>query len=454
MTRLTEDLVVALDETPLYDVHTHLVGDQLAARGLHDVLLYHMVVSDLYAAGCPDGSRLTQFPGTPDEAEATARIEQALPYLHRARNTSNTWMVRSILTDLYDWHEPVTADNWRALDAVVREHSARPGWVESVFDRTRVARSNTEWGRRGSGSADDRLGYCLEWGFLTRVQWGEFDTPLYELERCWSMPQAGLPMAIGGGNRPELPRQVRSAEDALAAASHYVDQVPAEVIGMVTHFSTDVGYLQPTAAEFEAALTRRASAGPAERTVYASFVHEAVLDELERRRPDVAVQFSFGAEPLPFETGARMRQETLGQIAELIVRHPGLRFQVTNATRHVNQGLCSIAREVPNLTLAGYWWHAFYPDSIKQAMGERLDMLPTTSQCGFFSDAYCVEWQYAKAKLVRRLLAEVLAEKVERGQYSVDDALSVARSILFESAEHTLGMTPHPGWPEASASSR
>ena len=28
---------------------------------MHDVLLYHMVISDLHAAGCPSGTRLTQY---------------------------------------------------------------------------------------------------------------------------------------------------------------------------------------------------------------------------------------------------------------------------------------------------------------------------------------------------------------------------------------------------------
>ena len=51
----TSKLYEALLETPILDAHTHLVGSQLGARGLHDVLLYHMVVSDLYAAGCPIG---------------------------------------------------------------------------------------------------------------------------------------------------------------------------------------------------------------------------------------------------------------------------------------------------------------------------------------------------------------------------------------------------------------
>lgn len=52
---LVKELEEALAELSMFDVHTHLVGGHLGARGLHDLMLYHMVVSDLYAAGCPDG---------------------------------------------------------------------------------------------------------------------------------------------------------------------------------------------------------------------------------------------------------------------------------------------------------------------------------------------------------------------------------------------------------------
>src|SRR6266478_3375312 len=74
------ELERALAEIPIFDIHTHLVGGKLAARGLHDLLLYHMVVSDLYAAGCPNGARLTQYPQWPTREEAQARIEEALPF--------------------------------------------------------------------------------------------------------------------------------------------------------------------------------------------------------------------------------------------------------------------------------------------------------------------------------------------------------------------------------------
>jgi glucuronate isomerase len=126
----------------------------------------------------------------------------------------------------------------------------------------------------------------------------------------------------------------------------------------------------------------------------------------------------------------------------MIGRHPKLHFQCFLASRHANQSLSTLARELPNLSLAGYWWHNFFPDCIRQVMAERLDMLPLNKQVGFFSDAYCVEWTYAKAVLVRKQLAQVLAEKISQGQYSRDDALSIARAILYETPQTLLGMVP------------
>src|SRR5271169_1396918 len=111
----------ALAELPILDVHTHLCGAKLGAQGLHDVLLYHMIVSDLYSAGCPNGARLTQFPNWPDKKEAHARILEALPYLRFIQNTSGWWGVRTILEHLYDWRGPITVDNWRILDDQIRE---------------------------------------------------------------------------------------------------------------------------------------------------------------------------------------------------------------------------------------------------------------------------------------------------------------------------------------------
>jgi hypothetical protein len=439
-----KELESAIADVPILDAHTHLVGGKLAARGLHDILLYHMVVSDLYAAGCPAGARLTQFPGWPGEAEAHARIAQALPYLPHIQSTSSFWGVRIILRDLYGWSAPIERSNWNKLDGLIRERADDRKWAHSVLEKARIERTGTELARRGDGSDDDRLQYALEWGFFTRCQWGEFDTALYELERCWGKsPESPAP--IGGGQRPTTERTITSLGDVHQAVAHYVDSIPYDrIISTATHLSTDIDYRAVSDEEMARAIARRSHAGPAERDCYASYVNEVFLTALESRAGKLVFQFSFGAEPLPFETASRLRARTIGQVAEMIGRHPRLSFQCFLASRHSNQSMCTLVRELPNLSLAGYWWHNFFPDVIAQVIGERLDMVPSNKQVGFFSDAYCAEWSYAKAVLVRKILAKVLSERIEFGHLELSSAVAFVRAILYETPQTLLRMQPRP----------
>src|ERR1051326_2279947 len=215
----------ALAEVPVLDIHTHLVGGRLGARGLHDVLLYHMVVTELYSAGCPSGARLPPYPGWPNAAEAHARLEEALPFVPAIQNTSCFWAVRLILRDLYNWREPITTSNWRKLDAQIRERADDRAWHHTILDRLNICRTGTEIARRGNGEDDERLQYALEWAFFSRCQWGEFDTALYELERCWGK-QPESPSPIGSGPRPPNERTIRSLADVGAAVSYYVSSIP------------------------------------------------------------------------------------------------------------------------------------------------------------------------------------------------------------------------------------
>ncbi|MBI3119438.1 MAG: hypothetical protein HYZ00_12160 [Candidatus Hydrogenedentes bacterium] len=448
---LADELHEALCEIPVIDVHTHLVGGKLGARGLHDLLLYHMSISDLYAAGCPSGTRLTEYPGWPERGEAARRIEEALPFLAYTRNTSTAWGLRTLLAHLYQWTEPISAENWRRLDDQVRERAEDRAWHRDILGSMRVQRVGTEIARREDGVDDDILQYALEWAFFTRCQWGEYDTALYELERCWGKAP-GTATPIGAGKRPAVERLILSVEDVHEAVDHYVKALPTRwILSTATHISTDLDLRVVDEVEMSQALARRPQAGPEERNVYASYVNEVFLAALERHAPQVLFQFSLGAEPLPHETACRVSQHTIAQVAEMISRHAGLKFQCFLASRHANQSLCTLCRELPNFSLSGYWWHSFFPGSIQQIIEERLDMLPLNRQIGFFSDAYCVEWAYAKLHVVRRCLARVLAQKIELGQYSREEALAIARSILYETPQSLNGFQPSPALNASSA---
>ncbi len=431
---LFDELLQRLSVLPILDAHTHLVGNRLGARGLHDILLYHMAVSELYSAGCPSGSRLTQYPGWPSREEAHGRILEALPYLSFVRGTSISWGIRTLLRDLYEWDKPITVENWESLDGLIRERADDGVWHREILRRAGVQRCGSEIARRENGEGDDVLFYALEWAFFTRCQWGEFDTALYELERCWGCgPESPVP--IGSGVRPTPARSIRTVDDVHAAIAWYVEQLPVErARSIATHFSTDIAYRLVDEADMSGALSRRGEAGPEERDVYACYINEAFLEALEARHGDrILFQFSFGAEPLPFETASRLDQRSIAHLAGIIGRHPGLRFQCFLSNAQANQSLCTLCRELPNLSLAGFWWHNFFPSIIEGVFAERLDMLPLNRQAGFFSDAYCAEWVYGKVHIARRCMAKVLAEKVLLGQYGVEDAISIVGELLNES---------------------
>jgi glucuronate isomerase len=434
------ELERALREIPLMDAHTHLDASHLAARGLHDVLLYHMVVSDLATAGCPDRERL---PERPTDEEARARIERALPSLPAIANTSCSWGLRIILEDLYGWRQPVTTANWSKLDGLIRERAKDPAWPREAARRAGIARSCTELWRRGEGAFDDMLQYSLEWGFFARSQWGECDTAVWELEKAWSEGAPAAPSPVSRtAPRPEPARKIRTVADVEAALDAYVQAIPSQVLSTAQHISTDIAFREVDERTMAAALRRRARAGTAERDIYASYITEGFLARLERGRPGLVFQFSLGAEPLPHETAARLDQQAVARLAGMVARHPGISFQCFLAAGHANQALCTLARELPNLSLAGYWWHTFFPSFIERMMSERLDMLSTAKQVGFFSDAYTMEWSCAKAAIVRSCLSRVLAARVASGQYTRTEALRIAREILFETPRQLLGMEP------------
>ena len=144
---LIDEFEEALGAMPWMDVHTHIDASHLSARGLDDILLYHMSTSELYAAGCPSGARVEE---DRSPQEARRRVQQALPFLPKVQNTFMAWGIRVILADLYGWKKGITPDNWETLDAMIAEHSRDAQWPRSILKRAGIARTATElWRGRG-----------------------------------------------------------------------------------------------------------------------------------------------------------------------------------------------------------------------------------------------------------------------------------------------------------------
>jgi hypothetical protein len=325
-------------------------------------------------------------------------------------------------------------DNWQQLDAIIKEKSSDSDWPREILKKAKIKTVVTELPLRRDGQHDDVLKYSLEWIFLTRNQWFISDGPVYELEYAWQYdtPQSPLPVTIT--EKEPVKRRIRTIDDAKEAMTHYFNAIPFnQIVSTAHHISTDINYIHVSDEQMQNALDNRKNAGDYERDIYASWLFELFLKYIkEMCKGRKIFQFSFGAEPLPCETDSRLNQNTVKQLAEIIARHPEIEFHCYLSTKHANQVMCTLCRELPNLLMAGYWWHNFFPSNIMQIMDERLDMLAINKQIGFFSDAYCVEWSYAKSLLVKYCLSSTLAKRVVRGQFDVNKAVEIAQKMLFE----------------------
>ena len=435
--RLSDKIFEDIKTMPSFDAHTHLDARHPSARGLADILLYHMVVSDLYSAGCPNGKRVPEYATEEYEDE---RLEKAVKYLPNILNTSCYFGVKTILSDLYGIDELVTADNYKEINKAIKKKSSLK-WAEEITKRAYILRYSTEFVRRGQGECDHLFQYQLEWAFFTRCQWGQYDTALIELEYVWGCDglQGPLPVSLVG-DLSFIKKKIKTVDDADEAVRNYCAKIPFEsVIAIVHHISTDITYRAVTRLEMEEALKNRAVAGVAERDIYANYIFEAYLSELCRLKKKVMLQFSIGAEPLPYETGSKLSTKTFFEIASIAAKYRDLNFMFMLSSYHQNQTLCTLARECPNISVTGYWWHNFFPSYIKKIIDERLDMLALNKNVAFFSDAYCMDWAYAKSIIVKRQYANVLAERIDNAQFDYDTALKIAACSLKDAAESLLG---------------
>lgn len=418
---------------PAFDCHTHIDAAHPVARGLQDILLYHMVITDLYSAGCPSGGRLSE---DPSEEEIVSRIVEAIDYLPRIKNTSCYYVMKMILKDLFDWDDEITQDNWCILDQRIKDYGKYPNRVRQIMKKGNIVKSNTELWRGRDGSLDSIFTYSLEWAFFTRAQWRQFDTALVELEHAWNHEEPCPPLPVTlTSDLINFPKKIKTLDDVETAMKHYFDKIPFDkIITIASHLSTDIHYRKVTKEEMATALNNRSNAGPTEREIYANYIFNRYLEIYEKNYSSTVLQFSTGAEPLPFETGSKMPSETIFELANVFAEHPSISFNLHVSNAASNQSLCTLARELPNVSLNGYWWHNFFPTFIHKVLSERLDMLPVCKFVGYFSDAYCMEWAYGKQKLIRAITADVLWEKVLSGQYTEDFALEIAQQLFYGTA--------------------
>jgi hypothetical protein len=415
----------ALDQVPVFDPHCHLRPQKPWADSLADLVLYHHVWIELISAGMDQRAVTTS--GMPHEIVPPGmapldRVRRALPYLTHVRNTTAGVCLRWLLEDLYGLDAGLNEDNVEAAFRAVEERQGAE-WNEHVLrERCRIERSITV---KDDPSDDPHLFRGCE------------RTPVRIGGRRWP-PHEVLARYEGHFGRP-----IRSAADYaefLTLAARTMSDEGLRFVGLP--LQSWVAGEGSTPDEVDAVLRKVVAQEPLSRAETAGFAHFAMRHLLEglRATPLRTVQVLFGVEVLPPHRSIPCWSGDLtGALGRLAYEYEDMHFNVSVASDQYTHDIAVLAKHIPNISVAGHWWHTLYPHYIRKAIESRIDLVPMNKIIAFFSDAYHSEWCYPKLKLVKAIWAEVLAERIAKGWCEVGTAVDLIRAAFWENPKRIYG---------------
>ncbi len=417
---LRDELYEALLEIPVLDVHTHVNRDRMAAWGLEQVLFYHMQMYPMAAAGVEEDRMWPEVPSI----ERGLPFDQWLECWPRADNTGFAWILKTILRDLYGFDEPLTGESFPRLKEAFEARTSRPDWPREVFRKANVARiasSHLDVAPLAAGEWDGDIRFTVESAPL--VNKTEYVT--------WTERLRTLAESTG--------REVASVAAMREALDAFYDRFDwSGKSALVCWLGSRADFRPVPDAQIDrllAAAARGETLDPdASALVEAAYVRSILRAARER----VGVfQFCYGtqyvtAEPLWAHPILRAHPDFASSMGYLFGEFPDLHFNVLNGYEPDEPIWCAMVQGYRNVSLSGFWWHTFYPSVMHRAVSRRLDMAPQSRLVGFFSDGWCVDYVYGRLAMARRVWANVLTEKIERGLYTRDHAMAVARQVFFE----------------------
>lgn len=400
-----------VDTIPMIDIHSHIDSSHPHAKDPRDILFYHYIATELRSAGMPPQAISANIPV--EEA-----MKKALPYFSRIKSTSTHWCLMSMLRELYGFnYDEVNEENWKGLmEAIHRGTQRKDRYKWILTEKAKIKRT-----------------------FLTFRY--EEEIPQYDPELF--VGALRLDPLISKLEKDSVQNLEKATDTSIASIDEFVDSLSL----LFKKFSGCVAAtvsLQP-----EDTFTRIDKPGvekpfkkllneshltPKERQMLTSYALYQILGLAQKS--GLVFQIMLGAKrPVPgaappdyaitgFET------KTVSSLCPLFHEFSDLKFDIFTASRLLSHQLVVVAKNYPNVHVSGYWWYVFYPTFIKQFLRERLQMLPRNKSNGFFSDAYVVEWSYAKSSMLRMQVATVLAEMTGDGYITEDLAKELAVDLL------------------------
>jgi glucuronate isomerase len=401
---------------PIYDPHTHINPHRPAARHLDEILGYHYYTELAHSTGMP-------VEMVSPELEPATRVANVIKYLDRIDSTVQySWLLDIARTHYRFPHQRITPANIGELLDRADHEQAGPAWDQEVW--------------RASN---------LEAVFLTN----DFDDSLEGWDMRAYVPCLRADDLVLKMHDRATSARLRRASDVQAEDYSSMRTAIGRLFERFTSRGAKACAISLSPDFAPRPISPHQAATPIRKAIHGLDLRPDEHDDLRCAVFWILAEFCADFR-LPFDlmigpirnvypagvTGGRDlfdRRVSLYDYRELFNHFGNVTFPVSTLAPDAGAELVAYAWIYPNVLPMGHWWYANVPAYIAADLRARLQALPKVKLLGYYSDAYKLEFIAPKFNMYRRILAEVLGEMVARaGNWSVDDAVRVARLVLID----------------------
>ncbi|HRW86762.1 MAG TPA: amidohydrolase family protein [Bacteroidales bacterium] len=144
--------------------------------------------------------------------------------------------------------------------------------------------------------------------------------------------------------------------------------------------------------------------------------------------------------PVAFHTGIQAcGPNILGNsdpelLTNLFTEYPEIHFVLFHGSYPFGGKLTTLARNFSNVFIDMNWTYSISPEYAERYLTEWLEAVPASKIMAFGGDQRCVENTYGNLMVAKKIITDVLAAKVNNGYFTEQEALTVARMILYDNA--------------------
>ncbi|HEY3236682.1 MAG TPA: amidohydrolase family protein [Polyangiaceae bacterium] len=408
---LASELEQELKRMPYVDTHSHVpspddVKKSLGQSGRYDVV--RLLGATTYVAEFIYGE-------TWQEIQQQLKVNAHHAYLRP---------ILEALRDLYGLgpEEELNDSNVEQISSRMDQAHRDPGWYEKVLERANIA--HVIW--------------------LQNQPRRQSDMPSRRVHPMWNTDAF---IFITGREKKDGPWSVDAVHSSFQAKVRNIADHEELMFQEIKKFFSGGGVgLKSTAAYFRSLDFQ--DDVPAQK---AGQLFTRVLDHQELKPPDrkaledylMTRLLSMVAElqrPIQFHTGNQQNWNVVGNSNPLGLnnllfsgRYYGAKFVFLHGGYPYTQESIMLVRYYGNAYLDLAWMALFSPAAAKRSLHDAIDMIDGR-RITFGTDCANLEEQYGTAKYTRRILAEVLAEKISSRYLTKPVALAIGERILSTNA--------------------